>query len=165
VTERRPISAEVYVGERRIGTAMHVEVDFGVERRAPSVATGTMEPLSAWKVYAPKPLPPWTPEHRERVRQELRAKPLIVASVPAVTQTPDQATLFDAINDMLRSQSLVLMLPSNAEVTILSPRPQPTVLREERRGRAANVSHYCRKCRGLGTKRHHAMCPKRGRPQ
>jgi hypothetical protein len=41
--------------------------------------------------------------------------------------------------------------------------PQPTVLREERRARAANVRHYCRKCRGLGAKRHHAMCPKRGR--
>lgn len=38
-----------------------------------------------------------------------------------------------------------------------------TILREERITRADNISHYCRKCRGLGTKRHHAMCPKRGR--
>jgi hypothetical protein len=162
VMGRHPTSAEVYVGDKHIGTATDVEVDFGLDRREPSVAAGMVEPLGAWKVYGPKPLPPWTPEHRERVRQELRANPLFFAKVPTVTRTPDQATLFDAINNMLRAQSLTLTVPSSAEMTILSPRPQPTVLREERRARAANVRHYCRKCRGLGTKRHHAMCPKRG---
>ncbi len=163
MTERRPISAEIYVGDKHVGTATDVELEFGVERRVPSVATGTMEPLGTWKVYAPKPLPPWTAEHREEVRRDLKANPMMVARMPAVSRTPDRSTLFDAINQMLGSQRLALMLPSTAEVTILSPRPQPTVLREERKARAANVRRYCRKCRGLGTKRHHAMCPKRWR--
>jgi len=159
----RHISGEVYAGDKHVGTATDVDVDFSVERREPSVAAGMAELIGAWKVYGPKPLPPWTPEHRERVRQELRAKSLFFAKVPTVTRTPDQATLFDAINAMLHSQNLTLVAPSSVKMTILSPRPQPTVLREERRARAANVRHYCQKCRGLGTKRHHAMCPKRGR--
>ncbi len=131
--------AEVYVSDKNIGTATDVEVDFNVARREPSVATGTVEPLGAWKAYGPKPLPPWSPEHRERVRQELRAHPLV-----EVTFGP-------------------YPLPDGVVGTVTRVvDPQPTVLREERRARAANVRHYCRKCRGLGTKRHHAMCPKRG---
>jgi hypothetical protein len=141
VTERRPISAEVYVGERRIGTATDVEVDFGVERRAPSAATGTMERLSEWKVYAPTPLPPWTPEHREQVRRDLKAHPMV-----EVTFGP-----YPSPDGVVGTVTRVVD-------------PQPTVLREERMARAANIRHYCRKCCKLGTKRHHAMCPKRGRP-
>jgi hypothetical protein len=108
VSDRIPF-AEVYAGDRCIGIAEDV-VSEPHEPAEPSPPDG-----GNWKVCAPIPLPPWSPEHRERVRQEVRAKPLIVANVPAVTRTPDQATLFDAINDMLRSQSLVLMVPSNAD--------------------------------------------------
>lgn len=86
-------------------------------------------------------LPPWSLAIRERVRRELRAKPMFVCFDPHlehdVNQVQSQWTRVD---------------------------PQPTVLGEERKARGTNVSHYCRKCRGLGTKRHHAMCPKRGAP-
>lgn len=184
--ERRPISAEVYAGDTFVGVADDIEFvpHMSTQRREPSPATGIAEmwhvggqPVvmeasgmidtsALWDFDAMKKrqaeLPPWSPEHRERVRRELRGKPLFFAKVPTVTRTPDQATLFDAINETLRAQNLALMVPSSAEMTILSPRPPPTVLREERRARAANVGHYCRKCRGFGTKRHHAMCPKRG---
>lgn len=132
---RISINAEVYVGERRIGTATHVEFEFGVEPRAPSVATGTMGSLSAWKVYAPKPLPPWTPEHREQVRRELKTHPMVEVEFVG-------AQWVGIVRRVIK--------------------PQPTVLRAERRARAANVRRYCRKCLGLGTKRHHALCRKRG---
>lgn len=84
-------------------------------------------------------LPPWTPAIREQVRRELRQSPVVeVALYP-----------YPRVNGEIGQCTKVVD-------------PQPTVLREERKARAANVAHYCRKCRDLGTKRHHAMCPKRG---
>ncbi len=123
--------------ERHIGTATHVEVERRTRRHRVAERTDL---LGAWKVYAPKPLPPWTPEHREQVRRDLKAHPMV-----EVTFGP-----YPSPDGVVGTVTRVVD-------------PQPTVLREERRARAANVRHYCRKCRGLGTKRHHAMCVKRGR--
>lgn len=105
--------------------------------------SGLIDTSALWDFEAMKKrqaaLPPWSPEHRERVRQELRAHPLV-----EVTFGP-----YPLPNGVVGTVTRVVD-------------PQPTVLREERKARAANVRHYCRKCRGLGTKRHHAMCPRRG---
>lgn len=80
------------------------------------------------------PLPPWTPEQREIVRRELRRHPALFEDLGVAAFEPAAFYRDD--------------------------RPQPTVLRQERKARAANIGRYCRKCRGLGTKRHHALCPK-----
>lgn len=84
-------------------------------------------------------LPPWSPESRERVRRDLRAHPMCEVEFHPYTLSNGEAGRVARVVD-----------------------PQPTVLREERKARADNIAHYCRKCRGLGTKRHHAMCQKRG---
>lgn len=83
-------------------------------------------------------LPPWSPEIRERVRRDLRDHPRWLVDISGNGGW-------------------------NGGAWIARQKIRSTVLSEERKARAANASHYCRKCRGLGTKRHHAMCKRRGR--
>ena len=101
-------------------------------------------------------LPPWSPEIRERVRRELRASPLRAMRLDAAVADKVLVALISHLGGD------AIVLPQDVTVET-SGVVQTTLLREERKARATNIGHYCRKCRGLGTRRHHAMCKKRGR--
>lgn len=111
--------------------------------------------VMGWSPGTDPMLPPWSSEVRERVRSELKRSPLVEVRLDV---TPDE----------MREHLTRLGQYVRGEIAELHPMrrklcdPQPTILGEERRARVANISRYCRKCRGLGTKRHHAMCPLRG---
>lgn len=106
---------------------------------------------------------PWPPEVRERVRQELRWHPLRVLMIPpklAMSAELSTAILAEQIRSAARED--YLLLPAGTEIEIIEPRPRRTVLGEERKARWAQAFKLCRKCQGRGTKRHHAMCMRRG---
>lgn len=99
---------------------------------------------------------PWPPEVRERVRQELRLHPLRMVSIGPV----EHADLVAFAKKVATPTWNGMVLPFGPSMEIVPRRG--TVLGEERRARCAQVGKLCRKCKGQRTRRHHAMCPRRG---
>jgi len=106
------------------------------------------DPWLAWPV-------PWSREQREYVRlcyAERRRHPLRMITVARLANVPEWWDTVAAIAD-----TSAIVLPPDVRVEVV-PAARATVLGQERQARARQCHNLCRKCRGRGTKRHHAMC-------